>query len=360
MRPTSNKSVVKKKKQQQSLILDEDATRTWIKQSNSITNMMADYNVMQLRILAIIVEAMQEAIDGSINHRCNQQLELFQNEITQYGKLQIVVPMVNFGVKHNHYAELRLALEEFSKIPVQFKVNDPVAGKNATKYTHLLDVTIPEKYQKSVVFNIDKDVAERFLNVQGGFTKFLKEVVFALDSPYNVKFYYMCCSWLAKGGWSMKMEDLRQWLCVGDKYQDFKDFNRRVLKPTQAELEENANCYFQYTPVYPDGSKQPSRIDFKVFRRTYTAEEQKYLDNNKSYLRELMLRHFEISNKEFDEKIDQLLTLYNVEKATEKFTELYLYIDQHKDSIANKKEYLLQAMFNYLDPHSESNGQSKD
>ena len=353
MKATGNKSIVKKQ-QQQSLVLDEDKKETWIKQSNNITNMMANYNVIQLRVLVILTEAMQNAIEGNIKHQNSQQLELFQEEITQFGKLQIIVPMKNFGVKDNHYQDLRDALEEFSKIPVKFKVNDPYAGKGATRYTHLVDVIIPEKYQKSVVFNIDKEVAERFLSVQGGFTKFLKEVVFALDSPYYIKFYYMCCSWLAKGGWSMKMEDLRQWLCIGDKYKEYKDFNRRVLKPTQENLEQYANCWFEYSPVFTDDSKQPSRINFKIFRSAYSAEEQRQLDYNKSYLRDLMLKHFEITNKEFDDRIDPLLTLYNIEKAKENFMDLFMYIGQHEDSITNKKEYLLRSLINYLDPQNNA------
>lgn len=347
-----SKSIIKRKKQQpHSLVLDEEnAKSTWLKQSNSITNMVADYNVIQLRVLVILVEAMQQAIDGNINRRSNQQLELFQNEINQFGKLQIVVPLKNFGVKDNHYKELREALEEFSKIPVRFKVDDPYAGKNATKYTHLVDIIIPEKYQKSVVFNMEREVAERFLNIQGGFTKFLKEVVFNLDSPYYIKFYYMCCSWLAKGGWSMKMDELRNWLCVGDKYKNYKDFNRRILKPTQESLEQNANCWFEYSAVFTDDSKQPSRINFKIFRNAMTVEEEEYFRSHVSYIKSIVATHFQVSDKEFNEKIIPLLTYYNVEKATAKLTDLYLHIDQHSEDIKDKKSYLLQSLINYLDP----------
>lgn len=345
-----SKSVVVRKKQPASLVLDEDSVKTWIKQSNNITNMMADYNVIQMRILVIVMEAMQEAINGNINHQATTQLDLFQNDIDKFGKITIAVPMKNFGVKSNHYAELRTALETFSKISVQFKVDSPYAGKNATKYTHLMDVTIPEKYQKSVVFNIDKEIAEKFLNVQGGFTKFLKEVVFALDSPYNIKFYYMCCSWLAKGGWSMKMEDLRQWLCIGDKYKLFKDFNRRVLKPTQEALEQNANCWFEYTPVFDDGEKQPRRIDFKIFRNVMTVEEEQYYEARVQNMRNLMFTHFQIEDNVFSKDIKPLLTLYNIEKATNKLIDLFVYLQENADRIPHKKEYLIKSMIEYLDP----------
>lgn len=345
-----SKSIVVRKKQPASLVLDEDSVKTWIKQSNNITNMMADYNVIQMRILVIVMEAMQEAINGNINRQATAQLDLFQNDIDKYGKITIAVPMKNFGVKSNHYAELRTALETFSKISVQFKVDSPYAGKNATKYTHLMDVTIPEKYQKSVVFNIDKEIAEKFLNVQGGFTKFLKEVVFALDSPYNIKFYYMCCSWLAKGGWSMKMEDLRQWLCIGDKYKLFKDFNRRVLKPTQEALEQNANCWFEYTPIFDEGEKQPRRIDFKIFRNVMTVEEEQYFDSHVQNMRNLMFTHFQIEDGIFSKELLPLLTLYNIEKATNKLMELFVYLQDHAEEVANKKEYLIKSMINYLDP----------
>ena len=73
-----SKSVVVRKKQQTDLVLDDDSVKTWIKQSNNVTNMMADYNVIQMRILVIVMEAMQEAINGNINHHNSAQLELFQ------------------------------------------------------------------------------------------------------------------------------------------------------------------------------------------------------------------------------------------------------------------------------------------
>ncbi len=349
-KPTSiNKSVVVRKKQQAKLVLDDDSAKTWITQSNNVTNMMADYNVIQMRILVIVMEAMQEAINGNINRQSTAQLDLFQNDIDKYGKISIAVPMKNFGIKSNHYAELRSALETFSQISVQFKVNSPYAGKNATKYTNLMSVTIPEKYQKSVVFNIEQEIAEKFLNVQGGFTKFLKEVVFALDSPYNIKFYYMCCSWLAKGGWSMKMDDLRKWLCIGNKYKEFKDFNRRVLKPTQEALEQNANCWFEYTPVFEEGEKQPRRIDFKIFRNVMTVDEEQFFNSHVNNIRDLLFVHFQVEDSEFS-KIFPLLTLYNIDKATNKLMDLFVYLREHAEEITNKKEYVIKSMINYLDP----------
>lgn len=346
---TTNKSLVQRKKKQ-SLVLDEETNKTWIKQSNYITNMIGNYNVLQLRALVILVEGMQEAINGSIDHRETQQLSLFQNEIDKFGKLSIIVPMKNFGVKAYRYPELKDALKSFSEIPVEFKVDSPYAGKNATKYTHLLDVTIPEKYQKSVEFSIDKEVAERFLNIQSGFTKFLKEVVMTLDSPYTIKFYYMCCSWLAKGGWTMKYEELRKWLCIGEKYANFKDLNRRILKPTQQTLNERANCWFEYKPVFVGDEKTPKQINFKIIRRAMTVDEEEYFNKMISRLRDNMFKYFQIEDKQFS-KIVPLLTLYNIEKAANKFSELFSYIYVNRpDEIKNKKEYVMAAMMDYLEP----------
>ena len=341
-----NRSVVVKKKP---LVLD-DEIKTWIKQSNTITNMIADYNLIQVRALVILVEAMQQAINGAIDQRPNEQLSLFQNEIDKYGKLNIIIPMKNFGVPPYRYTALKAALKEFSNIPVEFKVDSVYAGKNATKYTHLLDVTIPEKYQKSVEFSIDKEVAEKFLNMQGGFTKFLKEVVMALDSPYNIKFYYMCCSWLAKGGWTMKYEDLRTWLCLGDKYQEFKDLNKRVLKPTQENLEKHSNCWFEYNPVFVGDEKVPRRINFKIFRSSYTVEEEQRLETQTNYLRDLLFKHYQIQDRDFSQQIKPLLTLYNVERAITKFMEISMYIQEHTKDIHDKKKYVLACLVDDLTP----------
>ena len=147
----------------------------------------------------------------------------------------------------------------------------------------------------------------------------------------------------------MKMEDLREWLCIGSKYKEFKDFNRRILKPTQENLEKNANCWFEYKPVFVDGEKQPRRIDFKIFRNAMTVEEEKYFNSHVQNMKTLMFTHFQIGDADFN-KILPLLTLYNVEKATEKLMDLFIYLQEHADEIINKKEYLMKSLITYLDP----------
>ena len=148
----------------------------------------------------------------------------------------------------------------------------------------------------------------------------------------------------------MKYEDLRNWLCVGDKYKEFKDFNRRVLKPTQETLEQRSNCWFEYTPIFDPDNKQPKRIDFKIFRNAMTIEEERFFQSHVNNIRNLMFAHYQVTEKDFHD-IEELLTLYNIEKATNKLMELFMYIQDHGDTINNKKEYRLKAMIRYLDPH---------
>ena len=80
-----------------------------------------------------------------------------------------------------------------------------------------------------------------------------------------------------------------------------------------------------------------------------TVEEEKYFNSHVQNMKTLMFTHFQIGDADFN-KILPLLTLYNVEKATEKLMDLFIYLQEHADEIINKKEYLMKSLITYLDP----------
>ena len=66
-----------------------------------------------------------------------------------------------------------------------------------------------------------------------------------------------------KGSYLVKMNDLRAYLFVEDKYNGYYNFNRFILAPTVEEINSTSNAGFHvdYIPV-----KNGSRYDFiKVY-----------------------------------------------------------------------------------------------
>lgn len=352
------KSIVKRKRPV--IILDggvitEDPSSlgTWLYQSNVITNMIADYQVIHMRILVTFMETIQDSIKKSINKVPQNQLALFHTQDLVSSKIRVEIPLKNFGISHNNYPLLKRALIDLASIPVLLPVEDPVVGKKALMAAGLFIAIMPEKYDRMVAIEIDKRVAEALVNMDGGYTSFMKETVLNLSNKNAIKFYFKCCSWLVKGGFSMEVSKLREWLCVKDKYSSYLEFSRKVLKTAQKQLEEHANCWFEFLPEYRNNEKEPFRINFKVFRNAYTAEEQKEIDTKVAYLKMLWERYFDFSETEY-QQIYPLLTLYNLTGTMNKTTELNMYLSANATKIKDKKSYCFESLHNYLLPKGDA------
>ena len=61
------------------------------------------------------------------------------------------------------------------------------------------------------------------LNVDKGFTQFIKEIAFNASSKYTIRLYMLISSWKNKGGFSIDMGKFRKWLKLENKYNDYKD-----------------------------------------------------------------------------------------------------------------------------------------
>lgn len=76
--------------------------------------------------------------------------------------------------------------------------------------------------------------------LKGQFTRVVVKNVSSLSSTYSIRIYELLQQFRSTGDRTIAIDDFRTMLAVEDKYQQFKDLNKMIIKPAIAELNEKA------------------------------------------------------------------------------------------------------------------------
>lgn len=331
---------------------------TWLKQPNIITLMSCDLNKMQMRAVIVLIEALQDDINKRIGGAPFAQLSLFKDE-DEDKLVKISIPIRHFGVRPNHYPELRNAIKDLAKIPVEIDITHPETG-DATFNTSLLSAIIPIEgsQRKNVIFKIEREVAKCLLAIDfsqnRGYTKYIKEIALTARSKYTIRMYMLIASWRDKGGFSQDVEKFKHWLQIDEsEYPDWKDIERRVIKTAEEELHEKADCWFHYSPVYDENVslKVPCRIDFKVIKATKDKDLQ-MVETAKRMLSNILLNNIKLTTTQTEEIIS-VMDVTNYMLIRDKLTEVYSYVQENKKAIRSPSEYIYVSMTKYIETLEE-------
>lgn len=252
---------------------------TWLLQPIAVTMMRHDYSLIQIRILVAIVEHLQEKLHEVLNKSFREPTIFASNELDNDGRLEVKVYFKTLGVDPNHYPQLRDSLKLLASVPVEipYKTKD---GKSYLKITNLCDVYIPTDpgiYEKYAILKLDEQVAERIVNLDLGYHRLGKQIVYSCRNRYTQRVYMFIESWLKKdkmtGFAIIKTLEFRKMLRLENSYSKFSDFCRRVLEPAKEELENLADngfcdCYFDYEKKYDHNQRggEPDELVFHIYR----------------------------------------------------------------------------------------------
>jgi hypothetical protein len=322
---------------------------TWLKQPTLITMLSAEFNTLHLRVLISLVEKIQNSIEQSIKNVPLQQLSLFQEQ--QYrDRILVTIPTKDFGITPDAYPELRKALLQLATIPVELDTKDPMTGAESWYISGLFRAYIPkEKHRRSITIEMDLDIAKALVNVEKGFTKYIKEIAFQSQSKYTVRMYMLISSWKDKGGFAITLDRFRKWLKLEDKYPKYKDLYKRIIRPVYEELFEKANCWFEVSEVYKEGIAEPYKLNFKIIRAALTVQEEEYLRIQTSSLVTMITRHLHFEDRHV-KQITPLLTINNVKSAVDKVMSLCDYVAEHFKEITSIPDYCTSALIRELTP----------
>ena len=118
-----------------------------------------------------------------------------------------------------------------------------------------------------IEFQISKEILPFFVELTSRFTEYDSLIAMSLRSKWSQRFYEYCCQWKAAGGFKLKVEDLRDKLCLEGKYSKYAALKKRVLDVAQKELKglyEKGQCnvYFEYSEV--KNGRSVETLSFKV------------------------------------------------------------------------------------------------
>lgn len=324
------------------------AVRNYIYQPNRITNAIYNYTLLQEKIFTAIMLALQEPIKSSMANENYKQLALF----TSSDKVRINIPLKKIS-QPKQYHQVKEAIKEMASIVLEipYKTKD---DKAYLRLTSLFSADIPEvaDYTSIVSIEIEKIVAEKLIEIDRdefknrpvNFTRYVYEIAQNAETKYTARLYKIISSWKKKGGFVIKLDDLKKSLGMFDKYPNYTDFKRRVLVPVQEELYEKADCWFNCKAKdfeVRDG-KAVTHLNFKVITPDLAIEDNKKID----YIKNLLRTHFEFN----DNDILQLQPILSNEEVTNadvinKISKIAEHLSANKQ-IIHKKEYVLKSLLN--------------
>lgn len=133
---------------------------------------------------------------------------------------------------------------------------------------HIVDCDAPEGHLTIALFDSIKyvpdesglwiidiqcsqDAMKYIFNIENlGYLRYKLQAVINLQSKHSYLLFLYVEQNRFRIEWTVGLEELQQLLgCDTFSYPEYKRFNDKVLKPSQAEISKRTNCRFSYTPV---------------------------------------------------------------------------------------------------------------
>ena len=157
------------------------------------------------------------------------------------------------------------------------------------------------------------------------------------------RIYKKLCSWKQKGGFTISLEEFRQWLVLGDKYKRFYDIKEYILIPVQNDLTGKADVWFncQEKDFVTKKGKTVTHLNFKVITPDLLESEEKLKD----HVFYLLRTHFKFETRH----IDQIRPIFNhtvPSRVIEKISEINEYCRENSSKIVDKTGYAIKCLLN--------------
>ena len=279
--PGMEKRVTKKRKK----ILTTYEISNFVVAPNKFIEMPGNFTLYQERFMNAIMFALQKPVRQRVDGVKWEQMDLFKDffsdEVRTIEDAIKRIPFEKGGFVYidihlseiappNRYGDVKKAIKEFVSVPIRLPPEDK--GKKYEVVRSFFNVKLPTKADYSSVITIELalPVAVALTNIQIDerkkipihYTRYGYEVAQQVENKYTPRIYKKISSYKKKGGFTMEIEEFREWLGLGDMYPGFNDTKRRILGPAADELREKADCWFEYSVIRK--RNKVIRIIFKV------------------------------------------------------------------------------------------------
>lgn len=347
-------NIVKATTKKQKKIITLPAIKSYIYQPNRVTNAVYDYSLMQERLFTAVIYYLQGAIKLSLDGKNYAQLALFK-EYEQSQFIKIHIPLREITIPQ-HYEQVKKSLKQLASIVIEIPYNDAVTNEGRILYKGLLSADIPEVSNRSstIEIEIDKRVAKLLIEIEQNkvgqpinYTRYVYEIAQNATNKYTSRIYKLICSWRKKGGFTISLDEFRQWIGIESKYKFYADIKKNILIPVQEELYEKADCWFNCLTddfVTKQGNSV-THINFKVISPELIQEEGQKRD----YIFHLLRTHFKFQDKHID-KVKGIIDGSKASDVLYKITQLREHCVTNSSKIEDVPGYVIKSLQNqFLD-----------
>lgn len=322
----------------------------FIFQPNRITDARYDYSLIQERLLNAVLLNLQYPIKLSSKGEQYSQLSLFSNNLPY---IQLIIPLNEIATP-SQYKFVRESIQQLVGIVVAIPFKKENSGRNWVRFDNLMKAEIPDKKTRSakIIIEIDKRVASKLIeietnekNIPINYTRFGYEIAQKSKCRYTSKIYKLLCSYKKKGKHEIPIDEFRKWLCIEDKYPEYRDIKRHILLPVQEELFETADCWFDCNEknFIRRNKYTVTHLNFRIITPIDIEKLKKHRDN----IKYLLKYHFQLTDTQINELAD---TINNKEysQIANEILDLRHYINNNKEKIENINSYVFTALKNNL------------
>lgn len=180
------------------------------------------------------------------------------------------------GEQEHRYSEIKKVVRELRKKEVIINTADKEL------ITGWLSSIVFEKNTGMVELEFSKNLAPYLLELRGAYKGYQLENVIQMKSAYAIRIYEMLKQWDCKRTQTYTVEELRRRLTLEKQYTAFTDFEKRVLEPAKAEINEHSDLWVTYRKVKKGRNIESIEfeIEQKVGTRNNEAEDIKFYKKN--------------------------------------------------------------------------------
>ena len=175
--------------------------------------------------------------------------------------------------------------------------------------------------------HLPEDLTWRLLLTEDGYSTFSQKEVITLTNKYTVRLYWLICAWRGRGGFVMRLSELRRILCLSRAYSRLDNLIARVLAPAESELQSRFPIWFHYRFYQQEDNRL---IVFKIHLRVSEEQRSKEMSAAWDYcfnlmasigarqdtLRDIFARLDYEDLRPFMEKLGEIVTYIRTHSAT--------------------------------------------
>lgn len=156
------------------------------------------------------------------------------------------------------------------------------SGENKEILFRWIDNAEIEKGNGIITLGLSKHLKPYLIALKRDFTRYELINVLTLKSKYSIRLYELLKSYLWRGHWEVEVNELRELLEVNNKYEEFKDFKKKVLIPTVKEINDYTDLQVEIETLKT--GRTIKHINFKLEEKLGYQMVMPMLDNRKERL----------------------------------------------------------------------------